>query len=91
MKTGDLRGAFSVTASTEQLVSTARSNSVATFLLSFLTLLASAAAVYVLVRKLVTRPLSKSVELADRIANNDLSMDDLIVSSEDEIGKPMLP
>jgi methyl-accepting chemotaxis protein len=87
MKTGDLRGAFSVTASTEELVSTARSNFVATFLLSFLTLLASAAAVYVVVRKLVTRPLSKSVELAHRIANNDLSMDDLIVSSEDEIGE----
>ena len=40
MKVGDLRGAFAVTASTEQLASMARSNSIATFLLSFLTLLA---------------------------------------------------
>ncbi len=86
MKAGDLIGAFSVSASTDQLVSTARSNSIATFLLSFFTLLASAAAVYVLVQKVVVRPLTKSVELANSIANNDLSVDDLIVESDDEIG-----
>ena len=87
MKTGDLHGAFVVTASTEQLVKTANSNSIAIFLLSFFTLLASAAAVYLVVQKLVVRPLSKSVELANHIANHDLSMDDLVVDSDDEIGE----
>ncbi len=87
MRAGDLIGAFAVTASTDKLVSTAKSNSIAIFLLSFLTLLASAGAVYAVVQKLVVHPLSKSVEFANSIANNDLSMDDLIVESEDEIGK----
>ena len=87
MKTGDLRGAFSVTASTEDLIRTANSNSIAIFLLSFITLLTSAAAVYLVVQKLVVKPLSNSVELANRIAANDLSADDLVVDSEDEIGE----
>lgn len=87
MKSGDLRGAFAVTASTEQLVSSASSNSLTIFLLSFLTLLASATAVYIVVQKLVIGPLSKSVELANHIAKNDLSVADLIVESEDEIGE----
>ncbi|MGC2210723.1 MAG: methyl-accepting chemotaxis protein [Candidatus Korobacteraceae bacterium] len=86
MKNGDLYGAFSVSAPTEQLVKTANSNSIAMFLLSLFTLLASAAAVYLVVQKLVVRPLSNSVELANRIANNDLSADDLVVDSQDEIG-----
>jgi methyl-accepting chemotaxis protein len=87
MKVGDLRGAFAVTASTEELVSTARSNSIATFLLSSLTLLASAGTIFVVIRKLVIRPLRKSVELAHSIANSDLSATDLIVEAEDEIGE----
>jgi methyl-accepting chemotaxis protein len=86
MKVGDLRGAFAVTASTDQLVSTATSNSIAIFLLSFLTLLASAGTIFLVIRKLVIRPLRKSVELANSIANSDLSKADLIVESSDEIG-----
>jgi methyl-accepting chemotaxis protein len=86
MKVGDLRGAFAVTASTDQLVSTATSNSIAIFLLSFLTLLASAGTIFLVIRKLVIRPLRKSVELANSIANSDLSAADLIVESSDEIG-----
>ena len=87
MKVGDLRGAFSVTASTDQLAATATSNSIATFLLSFLTLLVSAGAVFMLVRKLVVEPLRRSVEFANRIANSDLSSADLTVESQDEIGE----
>lgn len=87
MKVGDLRGAFSVTASTEQLASTARSNSIATFLLSLLTLLASSAAVILVIRKLVIGPLGKSVEFANHIANSDLTAPDLLVDSGDEIGE----
>jgi len=86
MKVGDLRGAFAVTASTDQLVSTASSNSIAIFLLSFLTLLASAGTIFLVIRKLVIRPLRKSVELANSIANSDLTAADLIVDSSDEIG-----
>jgi methyl-accepting chemotaxis protein len=87
MKVGDLRGAFAVTASTDQLVSTSNSNSIAIFLLSFLTLLSSAGAVYLVIRKLVIRPIRESVELANKIANSDLSAADLAVESGDEIGE----
>jgi methyl-accepting chemotaxis protein len=87
MKAGDLRGAFTVKASTEGLVKTAGSNSIALFLCSFLTLLAAAGAVFVLVRKLVVKPLSLSVELAHKIAIQDLTAPDLPVAAEDEIGE----
>jgi methyl-accepting chemotaxis protein len=86
-KVGYLRGAFAVTASTEQLVATAQSNSIATFLLSLLTLLASSTAVILVIRKVVIRPLGRSVEFANRIANSDLTSADLHVESGDEIGE----
>jgi methyl-accepting chemotaxis protein len=86
MKVGDLRGAFAVKASTEGLVQTARSNSIALFLISFLSLLAAAGVMFILIRKLVTKPLSSAVDLANKIASNDLAMEDLPVGSEDEIG-----
>jgi methyl-accepting chemotaxis protein len=86
MKVGDLRGAFTVKASTEGLVRTANSNSIALFLTCFLTLLAAAGVLFVLVRKLITKPLSSAVDLANKIAGNNLSMEDLPVESEDEIG-----
>ena len=57
------------------------------FLTSLFTLLTAAAVVFWLMRKLVVRPLSASVELANRIAANDLSVDDLVVDAEDEIGE----
>ena len=87
MKEGDLRGAFALKASTEQLVQTAASNSIAIFLTSFLTLLAGAGVVFVLIRKLVVKPLSASVNLANNIAHNNLAADDLPVEAADEIGE----
>ena len=87
MKVGDLRGAFAVSASTDELAAMSRSNSIAMFLLNFLTLLASGAAVFYVVQRLVIGPLRKSVDVANRIANSDLSAPDLIVDSEDEIGE----
>ncbi|HTZ96958.1 MAG TPA: methyl-accepting chemotaxis protein [Terriglobales bacterium] len=90
MKAGDLRGAFSVTASTQQLVQTAASNSIALFLLSLLTLLTAVGVVFSLIRKLVVKPLSVSVNLANRIADNDLSVEDIAVDSQDEIGEATL-
>jgi methyl-accepting chemotaxis protein len=87
MKAGDLRGAFSVKASTEGLVATSRANSLAIFLISFLTLLTAAGAMFLLVRKLVVQPLSAAVDLANAIAENNLALEDLPVGSEDEIGE----
>ena len=86
MKVGDLRGAFAVKASTEGLVQSARANSLALFFTSLFTLLAAVGVVFVLMRKLVTRPLSAAVDLANNIAGNNLAMADLPVESEDEIG-----
>jgi len=86
MKVGDLRGAFVVQASTEELVKTANSNSLVIFTTSLLSLLTAAAVVLVLVRKLIIRPLSASVHLANEIAGNNLTAEDLPVQSEDEIG-----
>jgi methyl-accepting chemotaxis protein len=87
MKVGDLRGAFALSASTEELVKTASANSIALFLISFLTMLTAAGVVFALVRKLVTKPLSASVGLANQIAQNDLTADDLDVTAQDEIGE----
>jgi hypothetical protein len=58
MKVVDLRGAFVVRASTEELVKTASSKSLVIFITSLLSLLTAAAVVFVLVRKLIIRPLS---------------------------------
>ena len=90
MRAGDLRGAFTVKASTESLVRTANSNSLVFFFTTFFTLLAAVSVVFVLVRKLVVLPLSTSVELANKIAGNDLSVPDLPVGANDEIGEATL-
>ncbi|MFZ0803986.1 MAG: methyl-accepting chemotaxis protein [Terriglobales bacterium] len=87
MKVGDLRAAFSISAPTKVLVEQARANSVATFLTTFFTLLTAAGVVFALVRKLIVKPLGASLKLANRIAQNDLAMDDLPVGAEDEIGE----
>jgi len=87
MQTGDLRGAFVVKASTEGLVQTSNSNSLALFLITFLTLLAATGAVLLVVRKLIAKPLFASVDLANKIAQRNLAVDDLLLQSEDEIGE----
>ena len=45
---------------------------------------------FVLVRKLITRPLAAAVDLAHKIAGNNLAMEDLAVEAEDEIGEATL-
>ena len=87
MKAGDLRAVFTVKVSTAMLAETSRANSIAIFLISLLTLLAAAAVMFALVRKLVVTPLSASVHLANAIAENNLAIADLPVTSEDEIGQ----
>ncbi len=57
------------------------------FLASLLTLLIAVGVVFFLVRKLVIKPLSASVSLANQIASNDLSVEDMAVDSHDEIGQ----
>jgi methyl-accepting chemotaxis protein len=87
MKVGDLRGAFVIRASTAGLVTNAYANSLAMFILSFLTLLAAAGAIFLQVRKLVVKPLSASLRMANAIAANDLALDDLALQSSDEIAE----
>ena len=87
MKAGDLRGAFAVTASTEQMARDARANAMWLFLLNFLALTASMLGVWWAVRKLVVHPLRRSVELANAIADNNLAVPDLVVESGDELGE----
>ena len=90
MKAGDLRGAFVIKASTESLVKTSNSNSLAFFLTTLLILLASAAVVFALVRWLVVKPLSATVQLASQLADRDLTVADVEVRTEDEIGEAIL-
>jgi methyl-accepting chemotaxis protein len=52
MKAGDLRGAFAISASTQGLIETSRANSIALFLISFLTLLIAAGVLFALMRQL---------------------------------------
>ena len=87
MKVGDLRGAFVVDASTQELVRTSSSNSLAILLTSLLTLLSAAAVVLGLIRKLITRPIAGCVNLANNIAQQNLAVRDLDVESNDEIGQ----
>jgi methyl-accepting chemotaxis protein len=87
MKAGDLRGAFSIKASTQALLATSQANSIAIFFISFFTLLAAAGVLFVLVRKLVVKPLSAAMNLANAIAANNLAVDDLPVANQDEIGE----
>jgi methyl-accepting chemotaxis protein len=89
MHEGDLRGAFAVRASTQTLVATSRANSLAIFLITLFTLLATGAVMFVLIRRLVVRPLSASVRVADAIADGNLAVDDLKVESGDEIAQAM--
>ena len=87
LQVGDLRGAFAVTASTDQLVSAAKSNFIATFLLSFLTLLVSGIAVYVLVQKHVIEPLAHLNGAARNIGELGDLQQEISVEREDELGE----
>ena len=87
MKEGDLRGAFAVRASTDGLIANARSDAQSLLLASLLTMLFSAGVLFLLVRKMVAKPLSESVVMANQIAGKNLSVPDLVVRSEDEIGQ----
>jgi methyl-accepting chemotaxis protein len=86
MQVGDLRGAFSVRASTDELVANATSNSRALFLISLLTLIAACVAVAVVTRQAVIKPIARIKTLLLSLAEGDLTHR-LDVNSEDEVGQ----
>jgi methyl-accepting chemotaxis protein len=87
MKAGDIKGAFVVTAPLQELAKTASANSLGLLLIGMCTLFAAAAVMFIVVRKLVVRPVTASAELARHIAKNDLSGEDIEVLSGDEVGE----
>ena len=90
MKVGDLRAAFSLEAPANILVEHSRANTLATFLVTFLTVIAAIVAVYFAIRKFVIKPITSCAQFAEKIANKDLALQDLTITSEDEVGKAML-
>jgi len=90
MKVGELRAAFVLEAPTGVLVQQSRSNMLATFLISFLTVLSAIAVMYFVLRELVIRPVKRCAEFAATIASKKLTVDDLEIKAEDEVGEAML-
>jgi methyl-accepting chemotaxis protein len=87
MKTGDLRGAFVVTAPVSSLIQTARANSFAIFLINLCALAAAVGVVFFVVRRFVVVPVADSTALAKEIVGNNLAVADIEVTSGDEVGQ----
>lgn len=85
MKVGELRAAFVLEAPTDTLVQNAKSNMIAMFLTSFLTVLAAIAVVYFVAQKIAIRPIRACANFAARIADHDLTADDMPIESADEV------
>ncbi len=90
MKAGEMRAAFVLEAPTGTLVQESRSNMMATFLISLLTLLTAIAVTYFVLRYLVIRPVKKCSEFAATIARKNLTAEDLEINAADEVGEAML-
>jgi methyl-accepting chemotaxis protein len=86
MKTGELRAAFVLEAPTATLVQNSKANMLATFLTSFLTVIAAIVVVYFVTRRIAIRPIRACADFAARIADRDLRVDDMPVQSADEVG-----
>jgi methyl-accepting chemotaxis protein len=84
-----LRAAFVVEAPVNQLVQNARANTLATFLVTFLTMAGATVVIYLVIRKLVIRPITACAQFAQTIATKDLAVADMSVTSEDEVGHAM--
>jgi methyl-accepting chemotaxis protein len=87
MKTGDLKGAFVVTAPMGSLVETSRANSLALFLISLCTVIGAMGVVFFVVRRFVVIPVTASTALSEEIAGNNLAVADIAVNSGDEVGQ----
>ncbi len=90
MSAGEMRAAFVLEAPTGKLVEQSRSNMLATFLISLLTLLAAIAVVYVVLRQLVIHPVEQCAAFAAVIAKKHLNVEDLEIRAHDEVGEAML-
>jgi methyl-accepting chemotaxis protein len=90
MKTGDLKGAFVLTAPMDALARTESADSLWLLLVSLCTLLPGWGAVFLVVQKFVVRPVAASATLAQEIARNNLSVEDIEVTSGDEVGEAVI-
>jgi len=86
MKVGELRGAFSVKAPTDVLVANSRSNAIALFVITFVTLLVTIGAIVLVVRKVVATPITRTREILVSLAHGDLTRR-IEVDSDDDIGQ----
>ena len=90
MKVGDINGAFVVTAPLDELTKAANTSNLALLLVTLCTLLPGVGVVFLLVRRLVIRPITASAQLAREIARNNLSGEDIEVISGDEVGDAVI-
>ncbi len=90
MRAGEMRAAFVLEAPTDTLVQQSRSNMLATFLISFLTVLTAIVVMFFVLRHLVIRPVKQCAEFAATIARKNLAVEDLEVNTADEVGEAML-
>jgi methyl-accepting chemotaxis protein len=87
MSVGDLRAAFVVTAPVTALQQESSSNSMALMTINGMTLTAAVLVVLFVVRRFVVKPVAASAALAERIADRDLSVADIAITSNDEVGQ----
>jgi methyl-accepting chemotaxis protein len=90
MKVGDIAGAFVITVPLDGLTKTARASSLALLLVTLCTLLPGVGVVFLVMRRLVIRPVAASTALAREIARNNLSVEDIEVISGDEVGEAVI-
>jgi len=82
-----LEALFSITAPLDTLAANQRSNAIYIFLIALGSLLVSAGVVVLLMRRMVVRPLTAALALANRIAQNDLEVADIPIQCHDEMGR----
>jgi methyl-accepting chemotaxis protein len=82
-----LEALFSITAPLDKLAANQRSNAITIFLIALASLLLSAFTVVLLLRRMVVRPLTAALGLANSIAQNRLDLPDIPVQSHDEMGR----
>jgi methyl-accepting chemotaxis protein len=82
-----LEALFSITAPLDTLAANQRSNAITIFLVALASLLLSAFTVVLLLRRMVVRPLTAALGLANSIAQNHLDVADIPVQSHDEMGR----
>ena len=81
-----LAALFSIEAPLDTLAANEKSNAILLFIAGLVTLLLASVTVLILLRRLVVCPLKSALQLANRIAANDLT-DRLAIGSDDEIGQ----